>query len=526
MRKLLTILVLLAVQFCARGQVTNFNNFTPVRMTVTRVNDPTNQEQGIFVRFPTDSGRVYRLESSTTLTNWTLVKQLVGDGTNASFWFPITNMTVFGSGTNGGGGPLPSPGGNSLMMANAGIAPLPYPWEPVYNPEMRAALAGEGQSMLLMEGGAPQAGDAFQTVHRFYRVVCPEDRIQFPQWQDFIEQYLYFDVWSSLTGRTYKLELWGDGTRVFATTNTVPASGRFGVRDGNYNPNNWPYAGYYAQRDWRLRVEIDVPSAEQGNAVADVRKTGRRRNQNRSGITVSQAGVLGGNVGAASQEEFDQWMQHYFLSCFNGAYQVDLNGTYLEPLPQSGAIPVIRTIGDWVRLRRLIMDTNNYPRLLTDMHYFGHGSPNGMPGITLAQLQASGPLYLDPMQYAVLDGCRIAETFDVLKALIGSATTTRPRETYRANGWIVRFGWGWNNEKRVLYFLQGTLVHAHFEFIADYYDTLTFRPFPGSYLLNTFEDAITFAKNPMGASPYDPRQTNPEGNGLKYMGCADCFFDE
>jgi hypothetical protein len=543
MKKLIPLVAMawLAVQVCVQAQVTNFNNFKPLRMTVTRVDDPS-VEQGVYIRFATDIGRVYRVERSATLTNWTLLQQIVADDTNVSLWFPITNMTAHGSGTNGGGGgPLPMPGGSALLASAGGTTqvggppPLPYPWEPYYQPAAQqsltaASLAAESADSFNDGDGSPGS----TTVHQFYRVVCPEDRIQFPEWQNFVEHYMRFDMWSSLTGGTYRLELFADTNRVFASTNIVPINGRFGVHDSSYNPNNWPYSGYYPARQWTLNVNITphASMAGQSNAAVVVQKEGRRRNPNRSGITVSQFGSLGENVGSASQADFDLWMENYYLSCYQGAYQVDLNGSPLEPLPQSGAIPVIRGTNDWARLRRLIMDTNNYPRLLTDMHYFGHGNPQGLggagaAGVPLSLLSASRSLYLDPMAYVGLDGCRIAETYDVLKALLGTATTSNRRTVYQSWGWIVRFGWGWNNEKRVSYLLQGTLADAHFEWVGDFYYHLTERPIPGGFMLNNFETAIQFANAPQGQSPFNPlRQTNNEGKGLKYMGCVDCYFDE
>ena len=79
--------------------------------------------------------------------------------------------------------------------------------------------------------------------YQFFRVVEEDDRIQFPGWFDFIEQYLRFDVWTSIAG-TYHLELYGDGALIHSRTQPVPANGLFGVYDGGYDPDQWPYTGY------------------------------------------------------------------------------------------------------------------------------------------------------------------------------------------------------------------------------------------------------------------------------------------
>jgi hypothetical protein len=102
MKKLIPLVAMawLAAQVCVHAQVTNFNNFRPVRFTVERRDTPdVIGDQGLFLSFSSDIGRVYRLESSTTLTNWALVEELIGSDTNMLFWIPITNMTVKGAGS-------------------------------------------------------------------------------------------------------------------------------------------------------------------------------------------------------------------------------------------------------------------------------------------------------------------------------------------------------------------------------------------------------------------------------------------
>src|SRR6185503_7636523 len=172
---------------------------------------------------------------------------------------------------------------------------------------------------------------SFDTGKQFYRVVQPDNRIQFPEWLDFVEQYLYFDVWTSIVG-TYHLELYADGKLQYQTSQAVPATGSFGVYDGNYDPSHCPYTGYYDADLWELRVTI-IPAARQGEgqgggpAQATVKKKQRTRHTTPpySGITVQQYGAF--PAGATVQEEIDNYMLNYFLSNIQAAEsQIDLQG--------------------------------------------------------------------------------------------------------------------------------------------------------------------------------------------------------
>ncbi len=368
---------------------------------------------------------------------------------------------------------------------------------------------------------------SFEQPNRFYRVIQNDDRIQFPDWQGFIEQYLNFDVWSSIQG-TYHLELYGDGSLLYQTTQTVPVDGRFGVYDGQYDPNQWPNTGYYSVNNWELRVTVTPAAASQGSpqqpAQATVTKKSRRRNANRQGVTVQQYNAFA--ISVAVQEEIDNWMVIYFLSCYQGAPQVALDGSALNEFTTAGGVPSLYGTNWWSQLKNLVLN-----RTITDLHYFGHGgvsiigSNRVNEGLTVGELKSS-LLTTNPMTYVALDGCRTSENTDMLRAYIGHSGNI-PRSDFREKGWDVRFGWGWKNAKPIGFVTQGTLLYKHFYFVGDYYYKLTERdPFNG-YMLNTYEEAINFGQHPNPNSAWDPFLTrNTAGDSINYVGCYDCFFDE
>ena len=370
-------------------------------------------------------------------------------------------------------------------------------------------------------------GDGF----RFYRIREGSRLIWFPNWDDFVEQFLYFDAWTPVQG-TYHLELYGDGALLYQATQAVPANGFFGVRDGSYNPQDWPFAGYYANNDWEFRVTVTPAAGSEFEPAAAtekvVKKKSRRRNQNRIGVTAQQDKALE-PITPAVEEELDGLMLEYFLGCFQGAFQVALNGANLDEFTDVTGVPRLAVTNDWNQLKALLYGTNSSVSI-TDFHYFGHGANTGIgrlnsfnTKLTIAQLQSS-MLTTNAMTYVALDGCRTAQTTDFLKAFIGygskvSATTLKDK------GKDVRFAWGWKDAKRVAYILQGSLVQNHFDFVRDYYGKLTQRDISG-YLFNTYEQAIMFGQHPNNQGVNPSLVNNSEGNSINYVGCYDCLFDQ
>ncbi|MBI5385808.1 MAG: hypothetical protein HZA90_14115 [Verrucomicrobia bacterium] len=520
-------------QLTTQGQVTNFANFTPVCLTLDRADGPEEVGQGIFISFTSDVGRIYRFESSTTLTNWTLVEEVIGTDTNMEFYIPITNMTVIppGTGTNGGG---PPPGFEGMMMAGGESAtsgtrwvprPPPLPWDPAYQarPRTTSAEGLSSESGMLMEMDSPSTNPPPRAT--FYRVVCPEDRIQFPDFEDFTEQFMYFDVWTSLTG-TYTLTLYQDSTLVYSNRATVPSGGHFGVYDPDYDPAYWPYTGFYSGSEFR--VNVTVTNTNGASATATARKTIRRRTMNRAGITIQQFGALGSS--GTLQEDVDDWMHSYFLKNYQAARQYSLGGAVVDPYVDVTGVPRIYATNDWASFKTLLCGPNR-PVPLTDLYYFGHGSKDGIgsnsvpnANIQVRDLQNS-LLKTNPMFYVFLDGCSTAKNAQLLKAFIGYGEKVS-RQDFIDRGLTPAFGAGWKKQVGSSYLLQGTLRHRHFCFVWDFDFHLTHRDFGGNgYFDHTFEDAINFAKAPhtLGFDRYI--ETNAEGDLLDWFGCYDCFFD-
>lgn len=372
---------------------------------------------------------------------------------------------------------------------------------------------------------------SFGNDNRFYRVRESDGLIQFPGWDDFIEQYLNFDVWTSIQG-TYHLELYGNGSLLYQTTQTVPANGFFGVYDSNYDPNQWPNTGYYVYNDWELRVTVTPAAAAGGGASppaeATVNKKTRRRNANRVGVTVQQYNAF--SISFLIQDEIDDWMLYYYLAGYQGAFQVALDGSLLNEFIDRTAVPKLLDTNSWTQLKALIYGTNS-PISITDMHYFGHGNASAigsnMPNskITIGQLTSS-ILATNPMSYVALDGCRTSKNTDMLRAYVGHGSKVA-RSVFKDKGWDPRFGWGWKDTKTIAFVNQGTLFDKHFYFVGDYYWFLTQRNPPNGYMLNTFEEAIAFGQRPNPHSQFDLNLTrNTEGDSINYVGCFDCFFDE
>ena len=528
---LLTILNL-SLALASFAQTTNF---TPVQMKMeTGMN-------GVFVRFNADVGRIYQLLETTDLINWTVIQQMIGSDTNMSFYVPLTNILTGDSGTATNEVP-PPPGFSGMnMITDDGLTEDGYPL-PLLPWEWDVQLGKQSAAMQLLSNDSATTGEMESSLvsnlpeAKFYRVLCPEDRIQFPQWQDFIDQYLYFDVWTSIQG-TYHLELWADGQRLYSTTHPVPSDGRFGVYDGAYDPADWPYAGFYVYNQWELRVTV-TPSSGFGEnaspATTTVTKIQRRPKwYNRSGVVAQQDPTLifrPPAVWAAVEEDFDYYMDFYFASCYNGATQFDLN--WSEKEPYTSHAETLTTAQDWSKLKAMIFGTNyGVSASLSDLHYFGHGAPdgiggNGPMGLRLSEFRTEG-VYMttNPMFYVVLDGCRTSETPDLLQSLVGYRFR-HTRADCMQNGWQPGFGWGWKNAKGVAFFLQGTLVYDHFDFVADYYDWLCRRD-QNAKLFHTFQQSIEYAKDPNGRSLFNPAtQHNFEGDSINWVGCTDCKFDQ
>ena len=110
----------------------------------------------------------------------------------------------------------------------------------------------------------------------------------------------------------------------------MPVDGFFGVYDGQYDPAEWPYTGYYGYEDWELRVTV-TPSGgllADDAAAATVKKKERRRNAFRKGITVEQFGIVSGPT--EIQNELDDWMLSYLQACANASQQLALDGSALD----------------------------------------------------------------------------------------------------------------------------------------------------------------------------------------------------
>lgn len=368
---------------------------------------------------------------------------------------------------------------------------------------------------------------AFNQGNQFYRVLQGDDSIQFPEWEGFIEQYMHFDVWTPVQG-IYHLELYSDGSLAYQTTQPIPADGFFGVYDPAYNPNEWPFTGYYGVNEWELRVTVTPSAAGAAATQATVTKKQRRRNQTRIGTTVQQYNAF--SISYLIQEEIDDWMLYYFLANMQASRQVALDGSNLNEFIAAGAVPRLISNNDWANLKNLIYGPASSVRL-SDLHYFGHGTnthigsfSNPARRISLSELTGS-LLATSPMRYVALDGCKTAETTDFLKAWVGHGSKYS-RQHFLDKGWDPVFAWGWKNAKPVAFERQGILLDEHFWFVADYYWFLTQRDLGGNgYLFHTYQESILFGQNPGGGSPYHTRTRNTEGDSINYVGCYDCVFD-
>jgi len=371
---------------------------------------------------------------------------------------------------------------------------------------------------------------------RFFRAKQLDNRIQFPDWDDGIEQFLFFDAWTPVTG-TYHLELYGDGALVFQTTQTIPTNGFFGVRDGSYNPNDWPNTGYYAVEQWELVATVTPANTSAVPASVSVKKQFRHPYQSRRGITVHQHKVLGEPVSSVALDEFLSYIHLYYLGNLQTTPQINVNGSPVDEFLDTSMLPKLYEPWHWTN--NLIGFITN--RTISDLYYFGHGNNTYIGSappyrIALPTLQASSMLKTNPMRYVGLDGCNTAKETDMLNAYVGyKKSVTRP--WFRDKGFIPRFGWGMKEKKAVADYLRGSLYDPAFAYVVDFYQHLTHRDASG-FFDNTYKDSVEFARHPQGRGfnypPYGQPQYNewavgPIGfsfNPFTYVGCEDCFFDE
>lgn len=367
---------------------------------------------------------------------------------------------------------------------------------------------------------------------RFYRVVQEDERIQFPEWLPAIDQYMEFLVYTPVTSGTFSIELYADGQLEYSNSGPIPSNGRFGVVDGSYNPSQWPHTGYYNVNEWELRA-IVTPATAPGASVAaapiqtTVKKVGRRRENLGPyiGITCQQMGIFGNLTG--QQDEVDNWFLSYFQANLQASEQVDFDYNLLDEFTFEA--PKIYGATEWGKLRNLVARPPTMGPFVEYLHYQGHGAPKSIGSggaatrITHAQLNNIN-LKSFPLSYAAIDGCRVADGVDFLKALIGYGKKIT-RQKIMSKGWDPRFAAGWSNTKAVAWVLQGVVNDKHFAFWADYYQFLTQRN-PDGYLFRTYEQAYAFAKEPGGRGVDPVIQNNLEANGWVMIGCTDCVFDE
>jgi hypothetical protein len=372
---------------------------------------------------------------------------------------------------------------------------------------------------------------------KFYRVVLPDDRIQFPDWDDYVEAFASFNVFTTIQG-TYHLELYGDGNLLFQTTADVPADGRFGVYDGSYDPAQWPNVGDYAIDDWELRVTVTpsvIPQTPDGGSPAQVavKKKQRHPTHPRYGLTVERNGV-GAGVAPGVQDDIDMYMVNYLqASAINVSYQESLDNVPFDPATvQYFNVPKLTDANSWGQFKWFI--NNPY---FTDLHYFGHGSRQGIGDslsdtntcILLAEFQNTNR-QTHPLKYAAMDGCQTAagdhfwQTSKMLAALCGFDQKVTMLEASSQGKWP-RFAWGWTAKKQIN-FANGTYLNiGHFNFIEDFYNRLSERDSNG-FLKYTFEDAIAFGQHPNGLGTDPFLIDNPDGYFLDYLGCGEARWDD
>lgn len=544
------LLLLGAAGFSQPGNAQTTNVAAPV-VTITRL------EGGVFVDFSAEIGRIYRLESSTTLTNWTLVDERIADATNMQFLIENTNITFNVPTNSGGGGPAEPPGFNGLSMfsgthaalgvlnttssegsawrvatnVNRWQPPLPYPWEPQYRPQPRPQAAQTLATMHAALSASALESATGQEESVFYRVTCPETRIAFPNWVPFTDQFLYFVVWTSLTnaGSTYQFVLSRDGEPIFTNAAAVPASGTFGVADGQYNAADWPFTGYYSASKWSLSGTVAPPgpiTSSNQTIQFNIDKYQRKSFPVSRGLVANQHGLLIflTNDWLVLEEDFNAELLAVYDFSLSGAYQVDLNFAFRDP-PQT-TLENLNGLTDWGRLKTCL-----YSNPLSHLHYFGHGAPDRIGlaaaghNLALNELKKS-PRTNNPLHYVALDGCQVVKkSTDMLSAFVGYKNKIT-RQQAAANGFLPGYGWGWKEVKPIGYRKQGALYYQHFYFIKDFYQELNHRNGLG-LLDRSYDDARRFALDPNGLGfGGGELMHNPEGEDFDYVGCYTCYFDD
>jgi hypothetical protein len=361
---------------------------------------------------------------------------------------------------------------------------------------------------------------------KFYRVVVPDDRISFPGWDDYVEAFLNFNVSTTIQG-TYHLELYADGNLLYQITTNVPASGNFGVYDSSYDPSQWPNVADYAIDDWELDVTVTpavVPMTpgNNGPAQATLKKKQRHPSYPRYGLTVEMP-LFNSTV----QDEVDMYMVTYLLaSLANVSRQYDLAGQQLNEFTDYSAVPKLWGAGEWTQFKSFI--NNPY---LTDLHYFGHGSRQGIgenlsdptTSILLAEFQNTNRL-THPLKYAALDGCQTAsgnhfwQSSEMLKALCGYDKKIDQAEAAASGKWV-RFAWGWTTTKQINFAGGNHLNTGHFNFIADFYNHLSDFG-PNGVPRYSYDEAFQFALHPNGRGVDQYADDNPDGYFYDYLGCG------
>ncbi len=401
----------------------------------------------------------------------------------------------------------------------------------VYNIEQSSNLIDWVLSETIVANDTNASFYTFDLEKRFYRLLESDGLIQFPGWHDFIQHYLYFDVWTPLRG-TFHLELYADGERIFEVTEPVPASGLFGVYDSTYDPAVGVYSGYYNVSVWEISVTITPTnsSLKQNSGVNIKSKKVQQWGRDRAGITTQQYNAF--SISFLIQEEIDAWLESDFLFGMGGSPQVDLGGSPLNEFTGAEAVPRLVGVNEWALLKDRLYGTNGLR--VSDLHYFGHGTNTHIGSgadtglrVGIAELRNSLTA-TNPMRYVGLDGCQTAQTTDLLRAFTGHGNKSS-RRTLLAQGLDLSFAWGWKNAKTVAFVRSGSLYDLHFWFICDFYWWLTQLNEDG-FMINTYGEAIDYAQHPgtkgRPPSPHHNRTRNTEGDSINYVGCYDCYFDD
>lgn len=364
---------------------------------------------------------------------------------------------------------------------------------------------------------------------KFYRAVLPDERISFPDWDDYVQAFAYFNVSTTIQG-TYHLELYGDGNLLYQATAAVPTNGNFGVYDGSYNPAQWPNVGGYALQTWELNVTVTPAQANKPPAQATLIKQQRQQRFPRFGLTVEMPLFTSPTI----QDDVDMDMVSYLqASGVNVAHQVSLANSPIDSTTvQYFSVPKLQDTNSWGQFKSILNNPN-----FTDLHYFGHGSPKGIGedlsipamSISLAEFQNTNRL-LYPLKYAAMDGCQTAsdehwwQSSKLLAVLCGyDKKLTLAQATAKGN-WP-SIAWGWQTKKFINFAGGNHLQIGHFQFVQDFYNHLAHRN-PSGYLEFTYIDAFEFALHPNGNGINPNTFDNTDGYFSDFLGCGEAHWDE